>query len=66
MSKLTSPTKGAGAASSEAVPYEQEAKLEKLFRELATGFKKLDGVMDANKQNNQLKDLTNKMQEAKT
>ena len=46
-------------------PYEQEAKLDKLFNELQTGFKKMEGVSDPNKQTNLLKDLTNKMQEAK-
>ena len=46
--------------------YEQEAKLEKLFRELGAGFKKLDSSADATKQASQLKELTNKMQEAKT
>lgn len=45
--------------------YEQEAKLTKLFSELQAGFKKLEGVSDPNKQTNALKDLTNKMQEAK-
>lgn len=46
--------------------YEQEAKLEKLFRELGAGFKKLDSSADAIKQASQLKELTTKMQEAKT
>ena len=48
-----------------ATPYEQEVKLEKLFGELQAGFKKMEGVADPNKQANILKDLTNKMQEAK-
>ena len=46
-------------------PYEQEAKLDKLFSELQAGFKKMEGISDPNKQSNTLKDLTNKMQEAK-
>lgn len=46
-------------------PYEQEAKLDKLFSELQAGFKKMEGISDPNKQSNALKDLTNKMQEAK-
>lgn len=45
--------------------YEQEAKLTKLFSELQAGFKKLEGISDPNKQTNALKELTNKMQEAK-
>ncbi|DBB15041.1 hypothetical protein WJX82_006539 [Trebouxia sp. C0006] len=49
-----------------ATPYEQEVKLEKLFGELQAGFKKMEGVADPNKQANILKDLTNKMQEAKS
>ncbi len=48
-----------------AAPYEQEAKLEKLFNELQAGFKKMEGIADPNKQSNILKDMTNKMQEAK-
>lgn len=48
-----------------ATPYEQEVKLEKLFGELQAGFKKMEGIADPNKQANILKDLTNKMQEAK-
>ncbi|KAL0024874.1 hypothetical protein WJX79_009584 [Trebouxia sp. C0005] len=49
-----------------ATPYEQEVKLEKLFGELQAGFKKMEGIADPNKQANILKDLTNKMQEAKS
>ena len=45
--------------------YEQETKLEKLFSDLQAGFKKMEGIADPNKQSNLLKDLTNKMQEAK-
>ena len=53
------------SAASESVSYEQEAKLEKLFNELQAGFKKLETISDPNKQANVLKELTNKMQEAK-
>lgn len=45
--------------------YEQEVKLEKLFGDLRAGFQKMQGITDPNKQSNLLKDLTNKMQEAK-
>lgn len=45
--------------------YEQETKLEKLFGDLRAGFQKMQGISDPNKQSNLLKDLTNKMQEAK-
>ena len=58
-------TPSAADASAGATPYEQELKLEKLFSELQAGFKKMEGVADPNKQSNILKDLTNKMQEAK-
>ena len=58
-------TPSAANASAGATPYEQETKLEKLFSELQAGFKKMEGIADPNKQANILKDLTNKMQEAK-
>ena len=59
-------TPSAAKAQAEATNvYEQEAKLTKLFSELQAGFKKLEGISDANKQTNALKELTNKMQEAK-
>ena len=59
-------TPSAAKAQAEATNvYEQEAKLTKLFSELQAGFKKLEGIADPNKQTNALKELTNKMQEAK-
>lgn len=45
--------------------YEQETKLKKIFLELKDGFKKLDSIPDAAKQQSLLKDLTAKMQEGK-
>ena len=45
--------------------YEQELKLETLFEELSAGFVKLQGLPDAKAQS-LLKELTSKMQEAKT
>ncbi|KAK9814311.1 hypothetical protein WJX72_003799 [[Myrmecia] bisecta] len=48
------------------VKYEQEKQLDAVYADLKAGFKKLDTLTDTNKQNALLKDLTNKMQEAKT
>lgn len=45
--------------------YEQETKLAAIFSELKDGFKKVDGISDTNKQQTLLRDLTNKMQDAK-
>jgi SNARE protein len=66
MSKARAAAAAATPAQQEPQLYEQETRLEQLFSEMKAGFKKLDGVADINKQNNLLKDLTNKMQEAKT
>ena len=56
----------AAAPAGAAGEYEQETKLNKLFTDLRTGFQKLEGLKDPNKQASLLKDLTSKMQEAKT
>jgi hypothetical protein len=45
--------------------YEQESKLAVIFAELRDGFKNVDGISDINKQQSLLRDLTNRMQEAK-
>ena len=55
------PPAGFGAA----LKYEQEKKLETLYEELSAGFAKLGTLNDAKAQS-LLKDLTTKMQEAKT
>ena len=55
------PPAGYGAA----MKYEQEKKLESLYEELSAGFAKLGALNDAKAQS-LLKDLTTKMQEAKT
>ena len=46
--------------------YEQEVQLESIFLNLSTGFRKLDKLTDAGKQQGLLKELTAQMQEAKT
>ena len=45
--------------------YDQEAKLSTIFAELKDGFKKADGILDISKQQALLRDLTEKMQDAK-
>lgn len=46
--------------------YEQEVQLESIFLNLSNGFRKLDKLTDAGKQQGLLKELTAQMQEAKT
>ena len=45
--------------------YDQEAKLSAIFSELRDGFKKADGISDTSRQQALLRDLTDKMQDAK-
>jgi SNARE protein len=45
---------------------EQEEKIQELFDDLDKGFKKLDRTSDEAKKQAMLKDLTNKLKDAKT
>jgi hypothetical protein len=45
---------------------EQEEKLDEIYNELDSGFRKLDKLKDPTKSNAILKDLTNKLKDAKT
>jgi novel plant SNARE len=45
---------------------EQEEKLDEIYNELDSGFRKLDKLKDPAKSNAILKDLTNKLKDAKT
>ncbi len=45
---------------------EQEQKLDVLFQELEAGFKKVDKTKDATKTQALLKELTNKLRDAKS
>ena len=46
--------------------YSQEVKIATIFTELKDGFKKADATSDITKQQNILRDLTNRMQDVKT
>lgn len=46
--------------------YEQEVQVGNLFRAVASGFKRLEKLTDAAKIQAEVRDLTSKLQEAKT
>lgn len=46
--------------------YEQELQVGNLFRAIASGFKRLEKLADATKIQGEVRDLTSKLQEAKT
>lgn len=46
--------------------YEQELQIGNLFRAIASGFKRLEKLADAAKIQGEVRDLTSKLQEAKT
>jgi hypothetical protein len=46
--------------------YDQEISVAELFKSIAAGFKRIENLKDASKIQEEVKELTSKMQEAKT